>query len=220
MSNFSRIYNGFKSQFPTLDTLRGQGYNDFMKKLVLWALIALLSFTALSENLPPQEGLDAASALAGLHDAVTRDVLKSDFRFSELAGAGDFYVLFSDVSAKNYLMVSLWEEDRRRADMAVIQTSSLTEFLEHALLSLTALTLPFLTDGEQARCAAWRENCRAEILEKLRTDEDYELNYFVSDYVSCALSVYHDETGVLFTALADWAHPMSAEDISALTQAR
>ena len=197
-----------------------------MKKIVLWALCAMLALCACGEELPPgqgmpsQAGLDAASALVGLHAAVMRDVLGSDFCFSQLAGGSEFYVLFADEAKKDYLMVSLAEDDRDRAEMAVLQTGFLSEFLDNLLPSLDALTLPFLSEAEQERYTAWRDRCKQEILERLRTDGDYELNYFAGEYLNCALSVYHDETGVLFTALADWAYPMSADDISALMQAQ
>ena len=50
-----------------------------------------------------------------------RDVLDSDFRFSQVAGGDSIYVLYSDESGRDFLMVSLGGDDHDRVDMAVVQ---------------------------------------------------------------------------------------------------
>ena len=67
-----------------------------MKRILILALCALLTvgtLPALAAEMPCQEGLDAATALVAMHEAVLRDVLDSDFRFSQVAGGDSIYVL-------------------------------------------------------------------------------------------------------------------------------
>ena len=116
-----------------------------MKKLIIMILALMLSSCASGESLPQQAGLDAAQAVAAMHDAMMRDYMETDYTLSELAGAETLYVLYTDADARNFLMVSLGEAGNS-ADIAVIQSYSLAEFDKHALLSLTALSLPFIPE--------------------------------------------------------------------------
>ena len=183
-----------------------------MRKLAL-ILIIMLFPLAFAESLPSQAGLDAAQALTAMHDAVMADVLESDYRFSELAGADSLYVLYTDPETKNFLMVSLGETGDS-ADIAVIQSYSLAEFDKHALLSLTALAMPFIPEENFAAFEEWRADTAALAAEAAAEGSDMELTYYTGEYIACAMSVFHDDAGPMFTALVSWHTPLTAEDIT------
>ena len=183
-----------------------------MRTLALILAIMLLSFAA-AESLPAQAGLDAAQALTAMHDAVMADVYETDYRFSELAGGDALYVLHTDAENRNFLMVSLgeaWDS----ADIAVLQSYSLAEFDKHALLSLTALATPFVPEENFPAFEQWRDETAALVADAAASGSDMELTYYTGEYIACAMSVYHDDAGPLFTALISWHTPRTAEDIT------
>lgn len=183
-----------------------------MRKLALILIIMLFSFAS-AESLPSQAGLDAAQAVAAMHDAVMADVLGRDYRFSELAGADGIFVLYTDPECHSYLMVSLGEA-RDSADMAIIQSYTLSEFDSYALDSLTALATPFIPEENFAAFEDWRAETAAQTAAAAAEGSDMELTYYTGEYIACAMSVYHDDVGPMFTALVSWHTPLTAEDIT------
>lgn len=186
--------------------------------LALCALFALSSFPALAVEMPSQAGLDAASALVAMHEAVLRDVLGSDFRFSQVAGGDSIYVLYSDESGRDFLMVSLGGDAHDRVDMAVIQCYNEGEFLKNGLDSMKGLALPFLTEAGAQEWDAWRAEMENTLSTAAREDRDAELTYFSSTYLSCAVSLYHDGEKTLFTGIVSYERLLSAEDIDLLME--
>ena len=183
-----------------------------MRTLAFILAIMLLSFAA-AESLPAQSGLDAAQALTAMHDAVMADVYETDYRFSELAGGDALYVLYTDAENRNFLMVSLGEAGDS-ADIAVLQSYSLAEFDKHALLSLTALATPFVPEENFPAFEQWRDETAALVADAAASGSDMELTYYTGEYIACAMSVFHDDAGPLFTALVSWHTPLTAEDIT------
>ena len=183
-----------------------------MRTLAFILAIMLLSFAA-AESLPAQAGLDAAQALTAMHDAVMADVYETDYRFSELAGGDALYVLYTDAENRNFLMVSLGEAGDS-ADIAVLQSYSLAEFDKHALLSLTALATPFVPEENFPAFEQWRDETAALVADAAASGSDMELTYYTGEYIACAMSVFHDDAGPLFTALVSWHTPLTAEDIT------
>ena len=183
-----------------------------MRTLAFILAIMLLSFAA-AESLPAQSGLDAAQALTAMHDAVMADVYETDYRFSELAGGDALYVLYTDAENRNFLMVSLGEAGDS-ADIAVLQSYSLAEFDKHALLSLTALATPFVPEENFPAFEQWRDETAALVADAAASGSDMELTYYTGEYIACAMSVFHDDAGPLFTALISWHTPLTAEDIT------
>ena len=189
--------------------------------LLIAALIALMIPGALAQTaeLPSQAGLDAASALTAMHEAVMRDVLGSEYRFSQPAGGDSIFVLYTDDESKNYLMVSLTAEGR--ADMAVIQCYSLAEFRQNGLDSLTALALPFIPEPNRGSFENWREETAESIFSALVDGVNMDLTYYTGEYVACAMSLAHQPGSAhetLFTAVISWHAPLSAEDITLIME--
>ena len=185
--------------------------------IMLWALLAA---GALAEAaLPAQEGLDAASAVNAMHAAVMRDVLGSEYSFSQLAGGDSIFVLYTDEAGENYLMVSLTQEGR--ADMAVIQCYSLEQFRTNGLDSLTALAMPFIPEDKFDSFEKWREDSAGSAQSALLTGMDMDLTYYTGEYVACAMSVAHQEgaaNAALLTAVVSWHAPLSAEDVTLIME--
>ena len=196
-----------------------------MKKILSLSLLLLMlvSSAFAGEGLvsyPAQSGLDAAMAINAMHTAVMRDVLESDYSFSELAGGDSIFVLFTDAEAENYLMISLTDEAEPRADMAVIQCYTLKEFDTHGLDSMKAIAMPFIPEDMLSSFDEWRTTVGGNAADAYREGRDLELTYYTGQYVTCAVSVMHDEDGkVLFTAIVSWNTPLAAEDITALMEA-
>lgn len=165
---------------------------------------------------PSQEGLDAAGAVTAMHAALMEGVIGSDYRFSELAGGDSIYVLYTDPEARNYLMISLDEESRTRADMAVIQCYSLKEFDINGLDSLSALATPFVGSESWTDFESWRDSTAATLRDAALSGSDVELTYYTGTYIACAMSLYHTDDGPMFTLIVSWNTPLSAEDVSAL----
>lgn len=190
-----------------------------MRKLISMAMILMLACAiALAEpvNTPSQEGLDAAGAVVAMHAAVMEGVIGSDYRFSELAGGDSIYVLYTDPEARNYLMISLDDETHTRADIAVIQCYSLKEFDTNGLDSLAALATPFVGSESWENFESWTASTAEAIRSAALSGNDVELTYYTGTYIACAMSLYHTESGSLFTLIASWNAPLSAEDIGAL----
>ena len=184
-----------------------------MRILVLLLAFLLLPAAGIAESLPLQAGLDAAQAVAAMHDAVMADVLGRDYRFSELAGADGIFVLYTDPEAHSYLMVSLGEAGDS-ADMAIVQSYTLAEFDNYALPSMTALATPFIPDDNFAAFEEWRDATASAVAAAAANGSDMELTYYTGEYIACAMSVYHDDVGAMFTALVSWHTPLTAEDIT------
>ena len=184
-----------------------------MKKIIIIILALILSACASAESLPQQAGLDAAQAVAAMHDAMMRDYMETDYTLSELAGAEALYVLYTDADARNFLMVSLGEAGDS-ADIAVIQSYSLAEFDKHVLLSLTALSLPFIPEENMPAFEEWRDSTAEAAAAAAAKGQDMELSYYTGEYIACAMSVFHDDAGPMFTALVSWHTPLTAEDIT------
>lgn len=190
-----------------------------MRKLISMAMILMLACViALAEpvNTPSQDGLDAAGAVVAMHAAVMEGVIGSDYRFSELAGGDSIYVLYTDPEARNYLMISLDSETHTRADIAVIQCYSLKEFDTNGLDSLAALATPFVGSESWESFEDWTASTAATIRSAALSGNDVELTYYTGTYIACAMSLYHTESGPLFTLIVSWNAPLSAEDIGAL----
>jgi len=151
--------------------------------------------------------------VAAMHDAMMRDYMETDYTLSELAGAETLYVLYTDADARNFLMVSLGEAGNS-ADIAVIQSYSLAEFDKHALLSLTALSLPFIPEENLPAFEEWRDATAEAVAAAAAKGQDMELTYYTGEYIACAMSVFHDDAGPMFTALVSWNTPLTADDIS------
>ena len=182
------------------------------------ALILLCMPAHAMQTMPSQDGIDAASALVAMHAAVMDGVIGSDYRFSEIAGGDSIFVLYTDDEAKNYLMVSLTGEDNSLADMAVMQSYSLFEFDTNIMDSMAALATPFIGDEDWADFEKWMADNSALIGKAAREGNDVELTYYTGKYVVCAVSLYHDGTSPMFTALVSWNSPLSDEDITALME--
>ena len=183
-------------------------------RVLAFIFVFFMSAVSFAESLPSQAGLDAAQAVAAMHDAVMADVLESDISFSDMAGADSLFVLYADAESRNFLMVSLGETGDK-ADIAVIQSYALADFDKCALKSLTALALPFIPDEHYAAFEDWRDATAAAVAEAAQKGADMELTYYTGEYIACAMSVFHDEVGPMFTALVSWNEPLSAEDITA-----
>lgn len=183
-----------------------------MRKLAL-IMILMLTFCAHGESLPSQAGLDAAQAVAAMHDAVMRDVLDGGISFSEPVGGDELFVLYSDGEERSFLMVSLGEAGDS-ADIAVLQSYSLVDFDKRALLSLTALAMPFIPEENFEAFELWRDDTAALVAGAATAGTDMELTYYTGDFIACAMSVYHDAAGPIFTALVSWHTPLTAEDIT------
>jgi hypothetical protein len=190
-----------------------------VKRLFLLLVALFLAVPARGEAAGPSaEAQLAAGAVVSLHNAVMRDVLKSDFEFTGVVGSEESLMLFSDPDKSAYLLVSFDEKTLSRAETAVLQTYDINSFKSRAALSLQALALPFLTGDEQATFADWLA-ARLDAAEVARrAGEDYELTYYEGTYVACAASVYHDGGRAMFTLLAHWYAPLSADDITALME--
>ena len=195
-----------------------------MKKVLLAILIMVCCAAAVNAEsslltYPSQPGLDAAMAINGMHDAVMRDVLGTDYSFSQLAGGDEIFVLFTDSESENYLMISLTDEADSRADMAIIQSYSLKEFETHAMDSLTAIAMPFIPEEHLTAFEQWRDNTRLAAAEAYKNNQDMELTYYTGEYITCAMSVMHDSPDrILFTAIVSWNVPLTADDISAIME--
>lgn len=195
-----------------------------MKKIILITVFfALAVFCFLSagavQTYPSQSGLDAASAITAMHSAVMRDVIGSDYNFSELAGGDDIFVLFTDPDGENYLMISLTDEEASRADMAIIQCYSLKEFETNGMDSLKAIAMPFIPEENYAAFEKWQESACASAADAYRNNLDMELTYYTGEYITCAVSIVHDSPGrTLFTAIVSWNIPLTAEDINAIME--
>ena len=190
-----------------------------MRKLILMIMILIMACAAGQAEpvkAPSQEGLDAAGAVVAMHAAVMEGVIGSDYRFSELAGGDSIYVLYTDPEARNYLMISLDEDSHTRADMAVIQCYSLKEFDTNGLDSLSALATPFVGSESWEDFESWLNSTAETVRAAALSDSDVELTYYTGTYIACAMSLYHTDEGPMFTLIASWHTPLSAEDVSAL----
>ena len=196
-----------------------------MRKLILIFIALMLAATGVCADesltdLPAQSGLDAAMAANAMHAAVMRDVIGSDYTFSEIAGGDSIFVLFTDAEAVNYLMISLTDEDEPRADMAVIQCYTLKEFETNGLDSMTAMALPFIPEENLGSFEKWREDTRLTVADAFRSGESVELTYYTGEYVTCAMSLMNNGGGdALFTAIVSWNTPLTAENITSLMEA-
>lgn len=182
---------------------------------ILCALMALFMLPGCMAEGISDSAMESAAAVVSMHDAVMRDVMGLDFSFANLAGAGDIYVLFSDEAGENFLMVGL-DETGERAANAVIQVYDETAFAEISLNSLRAMYLPFCQDGAEADFESWLSGAAYEAVTAVKNSEDMEIDYFYGDYAACGIGAYHDGEKVLFTAVIEWAAPISAGDINAL----
>lgn len=187
---------------------------EFISIIIILVLVCAAGQAAPAT--PSQEGLDAAGAVTAMHAAVMEGVIGSDYRFSELAGGDSIYVLYTDPEMRNYLMISLDEESRTRADMAVIQCYSLKEFDINGLDSLSALATPFVGSESWADFESWRDSTAATLRDAALSGSDVELTYYTGTYIACAMSLYHTDDGPMFTLIVSWNTPLSAEDVSAL----
>lgn len=190
-----------------------------MRKLISMVMILMMvciSGQAEPVKAPSQEGLDAAGAVVAMHAAVMEGVIGSDYRFSELAGGDSIYVLYTDPETRNYLMISLDDESHTRADMAVIQCYSLKEFDTNGLDSLAALATPFVGSESWENFESWLDSTAAALRGAALSGRDVELTYYTGTYIACAMSLYHTDSGPMFTLIASWNTPLSADDVSAL----
>ena len=185
-----------------------------MRKLVLILFAMLFMQGALAEGLPSQAGLDAAQAVMAMHDAVMSEILESEVCYPELAGGDELFVLYSDAESRNFLMISLGESGDS-ADMAVLQSYTLAEFDRKALISLTALATPFIPEVNRDSFEEWRDATAQAVAAAAADGADLELTYYTGEYIACAMSVYHDATGPMFTALVSWHEPLTAEAVTA-----
>ena len=183
-----------------------------MRKIIM-ILALMFACCACAESLPSQSGLDAAQAVVGMHNAVITDVFGGEACYSEPVGGDGLFVLYADAESKNFLMVSLGETGDR-ADIAVLQSYTLADFDKSALLSLTALAMPFIPEENWVTFEQWRDDTAAAVAEKAAGRADFELTYYTGEYISCAMSLYHDAAGPMFTALVSWNEPLSAADIT------
>jgi len=166
-------------------------------------------------DMPGLAAIESAAAVVAMHDSVMRDVLGIDYSFAGVAGAGDIYVLFSGGDEGNFLMVA-FDETGERAATGVVQAYSEDAFTGFSLNSLRALFLPFCPEDGRSAFEDWLADAAYDAVTCARAGEDMELDYFYSDYASCAVGVYHDDGKPLFTALTDWYSPLSADDIHSL----
>lgn len=190
-----------------------------MRRLVLTIMILAafcLCGRAEQAGMPSQDGLDAASAVVAMHAAVMEGVIGSDYRFSQLAGGDSIYVLYTDPETRNYLMISLDDEEHARADMAVIQCYSLKEFDTNGLDSLAALATPFIGSESWADFDSWLDATAETIRSAAISGGDVDLTYYTGTYIACALSLYHADDGPMFTLIISWNAPLSADDVGAL----
>ncbi len=190
-----------------------------MRRLLPLLFSLLLALPARAEL--PRAGAEAqlaAGAVVSMHNAVMRDMLGGDFEFTDVVGNEESLMLFSDPDRSAYLLVSFDEGTLSRAETAVLQTYDLNAFETRAALSLRALALPFLTDGEQAAFSVWLA-ARLDAAEAaFYAGEDLELDYYEGTYVACAASIYREDGRTLFTLLAHWYAPLSAADVTALME--
>ena len=160
----------------------------------------------------------AAGAVVSMHNAVIRDVLGSDFEFTSVLGNEAGFMLYADADERVYLLVSLDEESRARAEIAVLQAYDIEAFRARAALSLEAIALPFLKDEEKAAFDAWLAAQMNAVEAAYAEGADYELDYYEGEYVACAASAYHEDGRVLLTLLARWYQPLTADDITLLME--
>lgn len=183
-----------------------------MKRII--ALLALLFM------LPAHAEEAAASLSAGavvsMHNAVMRDELGLDYEITLVVGEDALYRLYTDDARRGMFMVGFGEEDAARAETVVLQSYSQADFEEITVNSLRAVCLPFMTDEEYADFEIWLAGETEAVKSALSEGADCEYNYFTGAYVSCAVSLYHDEGKLIFTAVAAWEHPLSAEEITLL----
>ncbi len=190
-----------------------------MRRLLIFLAALLVAVPARGEVVQANEAAQlAAGAVVSMHNAVMRDMLGGDFAFSDLVGNEESLMLYSDPDRSVYLMVAFDEDTLSRAETAVLQTYDLSTFEHRAALSLRALTLPFLLDDEQAAFDDWLDAQLDAMEAAYYAGEDYELNYSEATYVSCGASLYHADGSVLFTLLAHWYTPLSADDITSLME--
>ncbi len=190
-----------------------------MRRLICLLAALFLAIPAHAEDVAPRaEAQLAASAVVSMHNAVMRDVLGEDFAFTNLIGAEQSLMLFTDSDGSVYLLVSFDEDTLSRAGTAVLQTYDQNTFQARAADSLRALALPFLLDEEQAAFAEWLTAQLEAVEAAFYAGEDYALNYYEGTYVACAASLYHEDSGAMFTLLAHWYTPLSADDITLLME--
>ena len=190
-----------------------------MVKLLAAALALFAAGAACygEDTAPSQAALDAACAVASLHDSMMRDYYGEDYSFANLAGASDIYALFSDSGDGNFLMVG-FDDAQERAATAVIQSYDAQVFAARSLTSLRALYLPFCPDDERDEFEQWLRVAAYEAVKAAEAGVDYELNYHYGEFAACALSVYTGGERPLITALVDWYAPLAAEDITELME--
>lgn len=190
-----------------------------MKRLLPLLCALLLAIPARGEVAAPSDGAQlAAEAVVSMHNTVMRDVLGGDFAFTDVVGSEESLMLFSDPDRSVYLLVSFDEDTLARAETAVLQAYDLNTFKNRAALSLRALALPFLTDDEQTAFSDWLAAQLSAAEAAYYAGEDLELDYYEGTYVACAASIYHEDGGVMFTLLAHWYTPLSADDITMLME--
>jgi hypothetical protein len=190
-----------------------------MRRLLIFLAALLLVLPARGETAQANDQAQlAAGAVVSMHNAVMRDVLGGDFAFSDLVGNEASLLLYSDPDRSAYLLVAMDEDTLSRAETAVLQTYDLSSIKNRAALSLRALALPFLLDDEQAAFDDWLGAQLDAMEAAYYAGEDYELNYSEATYVSCGASLYHADGGVLFTLIAHWYTPLSADDITSLME--
>lgn len=197
-----------------------------MKKLILLILMITVLLMPCAnaqsdlQSLPEQSGLDAAMAINAMHTAVLRDVIGSEYSFSQLAGGDSIFVLFTDDTSTNYLMISLTDEEDSRADMAIIQCYSLKEFETNGMDSLTAMAMPFIPEDIYPTFEEWRESTCKNVADAYREGTSLELTYYTGEYITCAMSLmYNSPDNLLFTAVVSWNTPLTADDINTLMEA-
>lgn len=191
-----------------------------LRSAIFVMLFIMLTGAIAEPSLPSAAGLDAASAVNAMHEAVMRDVIDSEYRFSQPAGGDSIFVLYTDEIAENYLMVSLTGEGR--ADMAVIQCYELAEFFRNGLDSLTALAMPFIPEDNFEVFEKWRDDTANEIRAATVAGTDVDITYYTGEYIACAMSLSHQdgaENDMLFTALVSWHAPLSADDVTLIMEA-
>ena len=79
---------------------------------------------------------------------------------------------------------------------------------------MTALATPFSPDENFAAFEEWRDATASAVATAAANGSDMELTYYTGEYIACAMSVYHDDVGAMFTALVSWHTPLTAEDIT------
>lgn len=182
-------------------------------------LALILAVPACGEGMEANEAAQrAAGAVVSMHNAVMEGVLASGYAFTDVVGNEEMLMLFSDPDRSVYLLVSFDEDTHSRAQAAILQAYDLISFQNRAAYSLKALALPFLLDAEVSAFADWLDVQLNAAEEAYYAGMDYELNYYEGTYVACAASVYHEDGRAMFTLLAHWDTPLSADDITALME--